>query len=418
MELVRQRTLDRIVGASLCRFLSLFPWKYRWVDPGFRPRKILVVILSEMGSLVLAKPMFERIREKYPRAEVYLMIFERNNGLLDVLELVPRSHVLTLDDRSLGSFFLDSLRVVLRLRRIRIDTVIDCELFSRISSLLSLMSGARVRVGFHPHAQEGLYRGGYINRPALYNPYVHISQQFISMMESLPLHGTPLVKKTLGNKKPHVAPIRLDAEEKKRFFDRLQSDFPELKNRELVLVYPGGGLLPIRSWPLSHYSRLVKDLLSNGYAVGVIGPEEDRSLGEKILLSAKDKRCLNLAGYTKSVKELLFLLQWASLLIANDGGPGHFASLTGVPSIVFYGPETPVLYGALGEKAHCFYTPLSCSPCLTAYNHRKSPCDGDNVCLRQILPETVLRKALEMMAGTRAVTECMNGRRKPDPERH
>jgi len=45
---------------------------------------------------------------------------------------------------------------------------------------------------------------------------------------------------------------------------------------------------------------------------------------------------------------------------------------------------------------------VSCSPCLTAYNHRNSPCDGDNQCLQQIAPEQVLAKAREMLAARRA----------------
>jgi hypothetical protein len=56
-----------------------------------------------------------------------------------------------------------------------------------------------------------------------------------------------------------------------------------------------------------------------------------------------------------------------------------------------------VLYGPLGGDAHVFYRSVSCSPCLTAYNHRNSPCDGDNLCLKSILPEEVLEKALEIL---------------------
>ena len=99
---------------------------------------------------------------------------------------------------------------------------------------------------------------------------------------------------------------------------------------------------------------------------------------------------IDLAGYTKTVKELMVLFHFASLLVTNDGGPGHFASITPISSIILYGPETPAIYGSLGEKSVSLYHPLSCSPCLTAYNHRNSPCDGDNLCLKSILPEEVI----------------------------
>ena len=67
---------------------------------------------------------------------------------------------------------------------------------------------------------------------------------------------------------------------------------------------------------------------------------------------------------------------WSDAYITNDGGPGHFAA---------------------NSNAFSFYKPLSCSPCLTAYNHRNSPCDGDNICLKRISPEEVLVKAFEML---------------------
>jgi len=52
-----------------------------------------------------------------------------------------------------------------------------------------------------------------------------------------------------------------------------------------------------------------------------------------------------------------------------------------------------------------FYLSLSCSPCLTAYNHRNSPCDGDNQCLKKIHPDQVLAKAMEILEGRGALVK-------------
>jgi ADP-heptose:LPS heptosyltransferase len=93
----------------------------------------------------------------------------------------------------------------------------------------------------------------------------------------------------------------------------------------------------------------------------------------------------------------MILYHLAALLVANDGGPAHFATMTPLPTIILFGPETPELYGPLNEVAVSFHVPISCSPCLTAYNHQTSPCDGDNLCLKLIHPEQVLSKALEIL---------------------
>jgi ADP-heptose:LPS heptosyltransferase len=397
MKINTQRATDRLIGTFLCGVLSLFPWRYRQAPSGFRPSNILIVILSEMGSLVLAGPMFTRIREKYPEASVQVLLFQRNSGFLEVLGLVPKSHIITVDDRSFSAFFLSSLRALRRLRRIGVDTVLDCELFSRISSLYSLLSGAKVRAGFHRHTQEGLFRGGFINRPLLYNPYRHISEQFVHLVESIGWQGTPLVKGAPSSKALPIGLLKVGPEEVEAFSQGFQKDFPHLRGRRLVLVYPGGGLLPIRAWPRKYYEEVVRALLESGYSVGVVGLAQDKELAGAILSACRSRFCLDLTGYTRTVRDLILLFHRASLLISNDGGPGHFASMTPISSIVLYGPETPMLYGVMGPRTHVFYDPIPCSPCLTAYNHRRSPCDGNNVCLKGISPRAVLEKAYEFL---------------------
>ncbi len=46
----------------------------------------------------------------------------------------------------------------------------------------------------------------------------------------------------------------------------------------------------------------------------------------------------------------------------------------------------------MNENAVNYYLNFSCSPCVTAYNHRKSPCDGDNLCLKEIIRMKYWRK--------------------------
>jgi lipopolysaccharide heptosyltransferase II len=397
MKVLTQRALDRILGTVLCYFCSLFPWRYRYLPLGVKPQKILVIILSEMGSLVLAKPMFEHIKSKYPQSIIHLLVFERNREIPEILQLVPVTRVFTVNTRCLWRFLRDSLQVLIRLRKIKIDTVFDCELFSRISSIYSLLSGARIRAGFHPHTQEGLFRGNFINRPILYNPYTHITRQFITMVEALEPHGMPIVKRKVSPDTLSSFTLNLDQGDIDAVSTRFSTDFPHIRGKELVLIYPGGGLLPIRAWPVAYFCHVAEDLIRRGYAIGIIGMEDDRQLAHVILAHCRSEHCVDLTGYTKSIRDLIILLHLASLIISNDGGPGHFAAMTRTPSIVLYGPETPTLYGTLSSNAHFFYVQLPCSPCLTAYNHRNSPCDGDNVCLRSISPDAVLKKAYEIL---------------------
>ena len=397
MNIQFQRKVDRFVGTIICRILTLISRRKSAAPAPTKVDKILVILLSEMGSLVLAYPMFQRLKKKYPGVELYGLLFEKNREVLDILEVTAEQNVLTINDRSLGTFIRDVLRVIMQLRKLDVDIVIDCELFARISSIFSFISGAGIRVGFHAHTQEGLYRGNFMNRPVLYNPYRHMSQQFLTLAAAIESETIPRAKTAPETNELRAPKIEFEAEEIRATQTRLTLANEDIKDKKLVLIYPGGGLLPIRAWPAEYYAEVAQQLLQKGYAVAIIGLAEDKDLAGQILSRCNDPSCIDLTGYTKTVRDLLLIFQFAALLITNDGGPGQFAALTPMPSIIFYGPETPTLYGPDDEKAFIFYEPLPCTPCLTAYNHRHSPCDGDNLCLKQIPPDRVLAKSLEIL---------------------
>jgi ADP-heptose:LPS heptosyltransferase len=401
-----QRAVDRFVGVPVCATLSLLHRVAPRRAMAQPPRRILVILLSEMGSLVLAHSMFTRLKSLYPGIELHALVFARNREVLDLMGLIPPENVLTLNDRSLGGFAADSLKVLRTLRSLKLDVVIDCELFARVSSVFSGLSGAAVRVGFHRHTQEGLYRGSFINRPVLYNPYRHLALQFLTLVAAIESHSRPVGKEAAAAACEPPPILSFPEGELQEVAARLHADFPAIRDKDLVLVYPSGGLLPIRAWPLEHYLQVCAALLEEGYAVGVIGLPADRAVGQAVVARLKHPNCIDLTGYTDSVRHLLALFHRASLLITNDGGPGQFAALTRVPTIILFGPETPLLYGSLAKHCFCFYLQIPCSPCLTAYNHRMSPCDGDNQCLKRITPEQVLAKARELLSAKSTARVC------------
>lgn len=400
-----QRKIDRIVGVPLCRLLSVLPRARRRARNVPPPKKILVILLSEMGSLVLAQPMFRNLRARYPDATLYALVFQPNREVLELLDVIPEGNILSIRNSSLKVFLEDSMSAVRTLRFIGVDVAIDCELFARVGAILSYLSGAEVRVGFERHTQEGLYRGSFINRPVLYNPYQHIAQQFLTLARAIEADGAPLVKRRTDDRELEVSRLSLHDGELEEARAHLEMSFPSAKGRRIVLLYPGGGLLPIRAWPLGSFQSLAAKVLEEDLVVGIIGLHEDKTLARAIQESVpaeRRERCIDLTGYTKTVRELMLVFHLAELLVTNDGGPGHFASMTPVPSIILFGPETPALYGSLDPKAVHFFQGLSCSPCLTAYNHRASPCDGDNQCLKTIEPDEVWAAARRILSAEEA----------------
>ena len=179
---------------------------------------------------------------------------------------------------------------------------------------------------------------------------------------------------------------------------KLVADHPVRAGKKLVLMYAGGGILPERAWPAEHYARVAQGLCAAGFAVGLIGLKDDAQLAKDLMAQIKSDACIDLTGYTRSIRELLMLFHASSLLITNDGGPGHFATLTPIQTMVFFGPETGKLYGPLGTRNTILESGIACSPCLSAYNHRLTFCDGDNQCLQQIDVAQVLRLTQTQLA--------------------
>ncbi|MDO9166761.1 MAG: glycosyltransferase family 9 protein [Rhodoferax sp.] len=400
MKVQTQRWIDRWLGQLLCGIVSVW---VRLVTLGrpppslpHEPRHILVILLSEMGSVVLAGPMFATLRQRYPSATVHVLQLKKNQEVAALLGLAKPEHLHALDDSAGLGLLGDIWRVSMTLRRLPLDAVIDCELFSRISSLMSYLSGAPLRVGFTPHTQEGLYRGSYINRAIPYNPYQHISKQFLSLVDALDADSMPRNKAAAIRELPSDTQLAVPfaAAELQAYRHKMLADHPALAGRKVVLIYAGGGILPERAWPAAHYAQVARGLCQAGHAVGLIGLRDDAQLARDLLTQIRSEFCVDLTGYTRSIRELLMLFHGSDLLITNDGGPGHFASLTPIRTMVFFGPETGRLYGPLGSRAQVLESGLACSPCLSAYNHRETFCDGDNQCLKRIAADPVLADAL------------------------
>ena len=404
MQISTQRWIDRWIGQLLCGAVSIWAKLAPRLRPALPqtspPQNILIILLSEMGSIVLAGPMFAALRAKYPRATLHVLQLKRNQEVAKLLQLAHPDHFHALNDRSGTELITDIWTVVRTLRKLPLDVVIDCELFSRISSLMAYLVGAPLRVGFTPHTQEGLYRGGFINRAIPYNPYQHISKQFLSLVDALDDASFPRNKAAMVRDVP-LRPeleVTFTGAELQRYRDKLTAEHASMAHRKLTLLYAGGGLLPERAWPVEHYARVARGLCDAGHAVGLIGLSEDAALAADLKGRTGSDLCINLTGYTRSIRELLMLFHAADLLITNDGGPGHFASLTPIRTFAFFGPETARLYGPLGPRASTYESGIACSPCLSAYNHRQTFCDGDNQCLKRIAPDPVLQDALNALA--------------------
>jgi ADP-heptose:LPS heptosyltransferase len=170
-----------------------------------------------------------------------------------------------------------------------------------------------------------------------------------------------------------------------------QKGFPE--SARIYLINPNASdLLPLRKWPRESFEEVIHGILKmhpDNRVVLAGGAGDVKDCGE-IAAHLRDARVVDLSGST-SLGEFLALCERAEAIVCNDGGPAHFAGLVGLPAVVLFGPETPELYRPLSPGARVLYRSLPCSPCVHAFNAKKSACRRA-VCLEEISAEEVLEE--------------------------
>jgi ADP-heptose:LPS heptosyltransferase len=393
----RLRWIDYWLGIPLCFALTVFSKiAAAFSDRGERgfesPRNVLFIELAEMGSTVLACPAVHQLRVLYPECQVFFLLFEHIDESVRVLGLVPDTHVMTINVSSARTILRDTLRFMSEARRRQIDTVINLETFGRFSTLLTYLSGARTRVGFHAFTQEGLYTGDVLTHKVLYNPHIHTWQSMVTLVKSLGVSPTevPLGKFPASGAGECVVPrIASDPSSRRRMQDLLERECRSISGKRLIAINPNASkLISIRKWPLERYAQLVSRLIDDPRNVCIItGLASEREDARFILDRVKSDRLVDLTGKT-TLRELIDLYNLADVLVTNDSGPAHFAALTDIHVVVFFGPETPELYRPLTDRCTVMYSHYACSPCVSAFNQRKSVCTN-NRCLTHIEVETV-----------------------------
>jgi heptosyltransferase-3 len=322
----------------------------------FSPRAILVIKLRAIGDVLLSTGTLRSLRAAYPGARLDFLL---EKPAREVVEGNPDvNSVLVFDPKSESS-----LSLIRRVRRGRYDMVID--LFGNPrSAILTLLSGARVRVGYRFSWRKYSYnrivepRGG----------EVHNRDFNLDALRAVGIQiGDPST----------VFPLSPDGE----VFGKTFFHESGLNGHGVVALNPGGGWYTKR-WPVRKFA-LLGDMLAERRQVRIViiwGP------GEKGV--AEELKGLMKASATllppSNLKELASVLRRCSGLVTNDSGPMHIAASLGTPVVAIFGPTRPDLQGPLGEhRVIVRKETLQCLGCnLTA-------CPIGNPCMEDLEVERV-----------------------------
>jgi ADP-heptose:LPS heptosyltransferase len=398
------RRIDQYLGPPVCIALAVLIALRAWLRPQrpapARIRNVLAIKFWGMGSIVLATPALRALKRSHPEARVTFLTFEQNESVCRMITSIDRVYPYRADGPL--AFVASFIALARFLRREQFDVVIDFEFFANFTSIISAISGAAVTVGFQT---PKVWRVTFYTKGVSFD-HMHITENFLHAVTALGVEADgceldPLVVSDLA-----VAPS----------LQRLLAERGVGDDDRVICINVNASSLDYkRRWPLESYRELIRRLLEHfdGFRLILIGAKDEAPYVATLTSGLPaDPNLIDLCGVL-SLEQLVLLLQRSRLFIGNDSGPLHLAAAAGVPTVSFFGPETPALYGPRGSAHSVLYKGIACSPCLNVYNSKDNSACRNNVCMKTIAVDeawNVVRTRLIGPAARRSAKGAGGGR--------
>ena len=325
-----------------------------------RPEKILALQFKYFGDAVLMTPALRALREKFPAAELHLLVPAEIAPLFQNLPWLHR--VWPLPRRRGRASLRETWPLVQALRRERFSRSVDFAGNDR-GAILSRLIGARRRLGW---AQPG----GFLGRQFCYNQRVVLEEKLehesVRLAYLLSAWNAPA-----ASLEPE---IRADA--------ALMPVAEKLLPGRVILCHVASSQ-PRKEWPLTHWAEFYRLARAAGFKIAFTTATGAR---EQALMAAL-KKLVPEAPVLPAIGELpLFLavVKRAAVFISGDTGPLHFAAGLGVPTISLFGPTSPVRWAPVGRQ-HKVFTGGRCD-----CEANSTVCQSPRHCLAEIYPMQIL----------------------------
>ncbi len=270
------------------------------------PRSICLLRLSALGDATHVVPLIRTLRRAWPRVPITWIIGKGEAKLLEGLEDVE----FIVFDKNSGWAGVRALRQKLAGRRF--DVLLQMQLALR-ANLLSSLVKADIRIGYdRARSKEG--HGLFIDTRIPAGGH-HVLDAFGKFCEPL-----GLVQDRVEWNLPVPGSAREWAAE------QLPGEQPTL------LVSPCSSHA-LRNWRPERYAAVADHAVSKGWRVVLCGGRSqlERDTGNAIL-TAMQTHAIDLIG-KDTLKQLLALLERATLVLTPDSGPEHMANAMGTKVI-------------------------------------------------------------------------------------
>jgi lipopolysaccharide heptosyltransferase I len=364
--------------------------------------KILLIKLSAVGDVVHTIPVLNKLRRRYPTAQLDWLV---TPAIAELLRHHPAITNIIEFEREVWSTpwrlkpFVAYARLAARLRAAAYDLVVDMHGQFRTAAL-TLATGAPARIGFdrprasvwdasprkfpeqaRKHAWQGAREGSwlaYTHHIPVPTLDLHAVDRYLNVG---PILGLDAAAADFSFPIPKSAISRVDA---------LLSQ--NAANRAKLVVMAPGTVWETKHWGTDKFAQVARHFLSKGLAVILIGSPRERVICEEVAALAPG--AVDLAGMT-ALSELAALISRSVISITNDSGPMHLAVALDRAVISIFGPTDPIWIGPYQRTDAVLQTDLDCSPC---YLRRLKQCRHDHACMRSVSPLAVIERAENVLS--------------------
>ncbi len=332
-------------------------------------KKIAVIQTAFPGDVVLASPLFEALKDRYPDTEITAVVRPESYVLLKNSPYID--DILIFDKYGKDSGFLGLLKTARKLSGF--DWAVIVQRHFR-SALLAVLAGIKKRTGFDNSSVKFLY-----------TEKIKYAKDKHEVQRCLDLIGID----SLSKYRPRIY-----------FDDECQKTASELLSDENIkgefAVAAPGSVWATKRYP--YYSSLI-DLVRDelGLPTILLGGTGDIPLS-KAVADQSGSKPVDFTGKTDFLVSAEIISR-ARIVFANDSAPSHIAAAVDTPVVSVFGPTTPEMgFAPCSEKSAIVdLGPLECRPCST---HGSDQCPVKHFkCMNDIKPEIII-KAAKLLLGS------------------
>jgi heptosyltransferase-2 len=346
-------------------------------------RRLLVVMPSWVGDIVMATPTLRALRAVEPSDVITVLVRRSMRQLLEHCPWIDR--IVSFRQKSTFDRRSGLVSLAARLRRGHFDAAVLLSNSFR-SALLARMAKVPHRVGYDRDGRGFLLTDRLVPR--------RDDGRFVPVPT---LDYYLALARYEGAQLPETRMQLFTADEDDREADRLLANGGLCPGRALVLLTPGANFGDAKMWPPPRFAA-VADLCHDRLdcVVAVAGSPSERPVLDAVLSAARAP-ILDLESKGVGLRLLKSVVKRSSLVITNDTGPRHMAAAFGTPVLTIFGPTDPAWTEIQFDREQQMAVKVFCGPC------QKKRCPLDHRCMTRIEPQAVFNGAARLLGAAASV---------------